>query len=289
MQQESKHIIKRPRPDKKLSFRRFFASYIDLIVFGSVVWPFIMYLIQINNEYYLLFGLWFSLCLSLILREVFNLSMGRMICKLEIVDSAASEKPKNSKLVLRSILISFLFLLDLFVIVITPSAISLTDVLTGTKVVRNTSVEKVLNKKVIVIVTCAVILSISLRYSVGNRFLMSTQTNLQYIEWGDDSIPTLYHSAGEKKVVGFEDGLSFSYREKTMTYEAGCVSSDDIALYVYNLQKEGYIFLKYFDEDSTKLGVESKDANKIIVVDILYPNNQVTIIYTKFKGTLERR
>lgn len=144
-----------------------------------------------------------------------------------------------------------------------------------------------MKKKTVVIIIGVIGLLGAIAY-FGTSFWLSMQTKLKYIEWGEDMIPTLYQVVGEREIESFEDEISTLFRKKQISYKTGSVSSDDIAIYAYNLYEQGYVFMKFFDEEGAQLGIESKDEDMIIVVDVLYPSNQVTITYTKFKGTLER-
>lgn len=119
-----------------------------------------------------------------------------------------------------------------------------------------------------------------------------TSNTEEFYKVGEDSIPTLYTVAGQKKIVGtrtgFENGASYKY----VQYGPG-VTDQEMQQYIDALEGIGYVQIGDTeingDEQKVLMGANSVSSGKMILVNItLDPADVTQIDYTVKDGFIER-
>lgn len=113
----------------------------------------------------------------------------------------------------------------------------------------------------------------------------------EFYKVGQDSIPTLYTVAGEKKIVGtssgFENGTSFKY----VQYGPG-ITSAEMQQYINALEGIGYVQIGGTEINGSQqkilMGTNSvTDGRKVLVNITLNPEDVTQIDYTVSDGYIE--
>lgn len=147
--------------------------------------------------------------------------------------------------------------------------------------------ENVMGKKIVKILV-GVVLAIVLLVGAIFYFLGS-QAREPFVEFGEDKIPTIYSSVGERSVKKYATKIENGRSTKTYTYKKGEVSLEDLDNYVKDLQAENFVITRALGQGNRiQLGLESKDEGELLLVDITILEDGLVAEYMKAKGRLTR-
>lgn len=145
--------------------------------------------------------------------------------------------------------------------------------------------------KIILGIVCLIAVVIIISSVIVNK-----QMNATEIKLGSDVIPTINAIIGKRNISSTSSETSSGKTIKTFTYNdidgdnEKSLKLTEIINYVEELEEDGYIVSKRFaiTSPTAQLGIESKDAGEIIVIDIEFDRNSSEAIfkYTKGKGRL---
>lgn len=145
--------------------------------------------------------------------------------------------------------------------------------------------------KIILGIVCLIAVVIIISSVIVNK-----QMNATEIKLGSDAIPTINAIIGKRNISSTSSETSSGKTIKTFTYNdidgdnEKSLKLTEIINYVEELEEDGYTVSKRFaiTSPTAQLGIESKDAGEIIVIDIEFDRNSSEAIfkYTKGKGRL---
>jgi len=138
------------------------------------------------------------------------------------------------------------------------------------------------------IIILAIILTVA-AIVVAVNVTLGNAAKLQTYDFGVDKIPSLNSVVGDRKVTSAGSSTnSNGVQTKNYTYESATYSEDWLA-YHYALQAEGVPITKSREGNDFNGSIQycyiSADEGKIILVDLSWESNRVSLVLTKTPGT----